>query len=90
MAKRTRLEIITDMLTAVQNKRGKIKPTHVMYQANLSHAQLTQYLDELIQKELIEQIKTPKDTTYFIITDKGCKFLEKCSEMRQFEKSFGF
>ncbi len=90
MAKRSRLDIVADMLSTIQDKGGKMKPTHIMYKANLSHAQLTQYLDELIEKELVQQTKTPNNTTYFTVTDKGCKFLEKLHEMRQFEKSFGF
>ena len=90
MAKRSKLEIIGDMLTVIQEKRGRIKPTHLMYKANLSHAQLTGYLEELVQKEMIEEVQTPQDTKYIIITDKGCKFVQKIQEMKQFEKSFGF
>ncbi|PIZ50746.1 hypothetical protein COY27_06040 [Candidatus Woesearchaeota archaeon CG_4_10_14_0_2_um_filter_33_13] len=88
--KRTRIDIVGDMLEAIQNKNGKIKPTHLMYKANLSHAQLKLYLDELIEKEMIEVVKNNKDNTYLIITETGDDFVQKWREMQGFEKSFGF
>jgi len=88
--KRSRLEIISDMLSAIQNKGGRIKPTHLMYKANLSHEQLTSYLEELVEKELVEEIKSEKKNKYFIITERGDHFVQKIKEMKQFEKSFGF
>jgi len=87
--KRNRMEIVGDMLVAIQNKGGKIKPTHLMYKANLSYAQLKIYLDELVEKEFVTQTAN-NNNTYIIITDKGDKFVQKLGEMRQFEKSFGF
>ncbi len=83
------MEIVGDMLVAIQNKGGKIKPTHLMYKANLSYAQLKIYLDELVEKEFVTQTAN-NNNTYIIITDKGDKFVQKLGEMRQFEKSFGF
>ena len=78
------------MLSAIQDKGGRIKPTHLMYKANLSHEQLTSYLDDLVNKELVEEITSEKNNRYFIITDRGNKFAQKIREMKQFEKSFGF
>lgn len=86
--KRDRMQIIEDMLAAIQTKGGEIKPTHLMYKSNLSHTQMTSYLEELIEKEFIGKIEK-KNYEYLIITDRGHKFLNKLREMKEFEESFG-
>lgn len=89
--KRTKVDIVGDMLRVILDKKGgRIKPTHLMYKANLSHAQLKSYLEELAQKEMVQEVHGSKNNKYLMITDKGCKFIEKLQEMKQFEKSFGF
>jgi len=89
MAKRrSRLDIICDMLGSIQDKGGKIKPTHLMYKANLAHRQLKHYLDELVQKELVKRTER-NGSEYLLITDSGNRFLEKLKEMRAFEETFG-
>lgn len=89
MSKRNKIDIILDMLIAIQAKQGKIKPTHLMYKANLAHRQLKIYLDDLLEKNLVEKINNDK-YEYITITDDGSKFLEKIREAKEFEKTFGF
>ncbi|HLC47182.1 MAG TPA: winged helix-turn-helix domain-containing protein [Candidatus Nanoarchaeia archaeon] len=86
--KRARIDIITDMLSSIQNKGGEIKPTHLMYKSNLSHGQLVSYLDELLEKELVKKVKK-KEYDYIILTDKGFSLLSRLKEMVEFEKTFG-
>ncbi|HLC60181.1 MAG TPA: winged helix-turn-helix domain-containing protein [Candidatus Nanoarchaeia archaeon] len=86
--KRGRLDIITDMLATLQNSGGEIKPTHLMYKSNLSHVQMSSYLEELLDKEFIQKVKK-KNNDYIIMTDKGFEFFEKLKQMREFEKTFG-
>ena len=86
--KRTRIDIITDMLASIQNKGGKIKPTHLMYKSNMSHTQMNSYLEELLGKEFISKVKKDK-YDYIIITDKGHEFLIKLKEIKEFEETFG-
>ena len=76
------------MLTAIQDKQGQIKPTHLMYKSNLSHGQLVSYLEELIQKDFVHKI-SKSGYEYITITDKGCTFSQKLREMREFEQVFG-
>ncbi len=91
-SRRSRLELIFDILAAIQNKGGKIKPTHLMYKSNLSHKLLTNYMDELILKEmiLIEEVKKKRTTSKMVhITDKGLGFLEEFRRMKEFTGAFG-
>lgn len=93
-SRRSRLELIFDILIAIQNKGGKIKPTHLMYKSNLSHKLLNNYLEELMGKELVaieEEFSRKKknSTKMVIITDKGLGFLEEYRRMREFTNAFG-
>ena len=93
-SRRSRLELIFDILLAIQNKGGTIKPTHLMYKSNLSHKLLNSYLDELIQKELVQinqefvrKKKAPNKIV--VITEKGLGFLAEFRRMREFTDAFG-
>ena len=90
--RRSRLELIYDILLSIQNKGGTIKPTHLMYKSNLSHKLLNAYIEELLTKEMIhiEDIKTKKSTAKMVhITDKGLGFLAEFRRMREFTNAFG-
>lgn len=86
--RRSRIDIINDILEAIQRKGGKIKPTHLMYKANLSHKLMTSYLEELMEKALIQETME-KTNRYLIITDDGYRFIEKFKQMKDFRESFG-
>ena len=86
--KRTKIDIIGDMLSSILNRGGDIKPTHLMYKSNMSHTQMKTYLDELIRKDFVVRIKK-SNYEYIKITDKGSEFVQKLREMREFEKAFG-
>ncbi len=88
MAKRNRVQIVGDMLSVIQQNGGEIKPTHLMYKANLSHMQMRPLLEELLAKELVARVKKHQ-YDYFIITEKGVHLSQKLKEMREFEKTFG-
>ncbi|MEW5897290.1 MAG: winged helix-turn-helix domain-containing protein [Nanoarchaeota archaeon] len=92
--RRSRLELVFDVLLAIQNKGGSIKPTHLMYKSNLSHKLLNSYLEELIQKELVvieeEPVRKKKRPNKVVkITEKGLGFLAEFRRMREFTDAFG-
>ncbi len=89
MAKRSKIDIIIDILKAINEKGGKIKPTHLMYKSNLSHTQMKRYLSELEEKGLIEEIEEKKDKKKISITDKGRNFLTQSLRMKEFQETFG-
>lgn len=86
--KRSRIDILYDMLKIIQENRGKIKRTHIMYKANLSHKQLKQYLEELKKSKLIED-KSSEKSPLICITKKGLDFSAKYSQLKEFESTFG-
>ncbi len=93
-SRRSRLELIFDILLAIQNKGGKIKPTHLMYKSNLSHKLLNAYMGELIERGLIKveeefTRKKQKSTKIVAITEKGLGFLAEFRRMREFTDAFG-
>ncbi|MEK6867701.1 MAG: winged helix-turn-helix domain-containing protein [Nanoarchaeota archaeon] len=86
--RRSRLDIICDMLSSIQDKGGKIKPTHLMYKANLSHNLLNSYLEELVDKNMVKEIEL-NNYKYLIITDKGLEFIQNIKKMKDFQETFG-
>ena len=75
--RRDRLYIIAEILTIA--KGGSLK-THIMYRANLSFAQLNEYLSFLIKMDLLK-VKNENRKNIFRTTAKGDKYLEKYKDI---------
>ena len=76
--RRDRLQIIAEILQTA--KDGALK-TPIMYKANLSFAQLNEYLSYLLEIKLLETITKDGERIYKA-TDKGLKYLQGHMKIR--------
>lgn len=86
--KRERLQVIHDILKAIQAKDGKIRPTHILYKANLSSQMLNEYLQDLIDRGFVIENEQKKGKTYSL-TDKGFEYLSEYKKVTDFIETFG-
>ncbi len=88
MQRRDRLQILHDVLRAIQTKGPQAKPTHILYKANLSYKVLQEHLTEMMRQEMIiEEVIDEKKM--YSLTDKGFKFLQEYQMVREFMSSYG-
>lgn len=88
MRGRDRLEIINDILDIIRNKGDTIKPTQIMYKANLSSEMLNNYMTELLTKGFIVEKKDKNDKRTYSLTEKGYNFLRDYKIIRGFVDSY--
>ncbi len=88
-AYRSKMRILADMMRTIQSEgEDGAGPTKILYGANLSHDRLTQYLEELVDKELIREIDVGGNRVY-VLTEKGREFLREFVKMEKFSEAFG-
>ncbi|MFW9864249.1 MAG: winged helix-turn-helix domain-containing protein, partial [Candidatus Thorarchaeota archaeon] len=89
-AYRSKMRILADMMRAIQSEgEDGAGPTKILYAANLSHDRLTQYLDELEEKELIKKTGDGESNRVYRLTEKGREFLGEFVKMEKFSEAFG-
>ncbi|MFW9974171.1 MAG: winged helix-turn-helix domain-containing protein [Candidatus Thorarchaeota archaeon] len=89
-AYRSKMRILADMMRAIQSEgEDGAGPTKILYAANLSHDRLTQYLDELIEKELIKESNQGNENRLYFLTEKGREFLREFVRIERFSEAFG-
>ncbi len=86
--RRSKSQILIDILRVVQRKGGKAKSTHILYGANLSHKRLKMHLDMLMESGFLEMISIG-GRTYFKITPKGIKFIIEYKKVQEISEAFG-
>ena len=87
--KRGRLQIIHDILGAIRDKGGTIKPTHLLYKSNLSHQMMSEYLKDLMGKGFIVEEQGKKNSKTYCLTPKGYDYLAEYKTVVKFVESFG-
>ncbi|MHA1637915.1 MAG: winged helix-turn-helix domain-containing protein [Candidatus Thorarchaeota archaeon] len=86
---RSKVRILADMMRAIKAEgENGAGPTKILYAANLSHDRLTQYIDELLEKELVSQLQESDNRTY-LLTEKGREFLKEYIKIERFSRAFG-
>lgn len=89
-AYRSKMRILADMMRAIQAEGDEgAGPTKILYAANLSHDRLTQYLDELVEKELINERNQDESNRTYVLTEKGREFLQEFIRVERFSEAFG-
>ena len=89
-AYRSKMRILADMMRAIQSEGEEgAGPTKILYAANLSHDRLIQYLDELIEKDLIKDVNPESDNRIYRLTEKGREFLREFIRIERFSEAFG-
>jgi len=80
--RRDHLYIMAEILEVAID--GALK-TQVMYRANLSFAQLNEYLKLMLDLKLLETVKNT-EKTYYKTTSKGMRYLQSYKEIRDLLK----
>ena len=82
--RRSKLEMHVDVLKVLA-RHGPLKLTHIMYKANVNCSVLKQYLDLLIQHNLVEEQishkKRQKTRVVYAITERGLTVLKYFREI---------
>ncbi|PMP60101.1 MAG: hypothetical protein C0171_04320 [Caldisphaera sp.] len=84
---RSRVKIYLDILETIE-KEDKARLTRIMYNANIPYDRLLKYIDELKQKEIINEINDG-DNRYYILTNKGKEFVKELKKIDSFLRGFG-
>lgn len=74
MVPRSKLEKHVDILTVLA-RREPLNLTHIMDKTNINRNALKQYLEFLIQQDLVEKQILSKNRVFYAITERGLKVL---------------
>ena len=86
--RRTKMQIYIDILRIIQKSNGRMRKTHIVYKANLTHMRLKEYLNMLMEKEFISEEIVGRET-WFVITPNGLEFLRDINKLRKISDAFG-
>jgi predicted transcriptional regulator len=79
--RRSKLEMYIDILKVLAH-RGPLKLTHIMYKANVNCSVLKEYLEFLMQQELVEEKTVGKKRIVYAVSEKGLKVLKYFRELK--------
>ena len=86
--RRTKTQIYIDILRSVQRAGGRLKKTHIVYKANLTHSRLDEYLSFLLMQGFLEE-ERGSNQIFYAITERGIQFLGKVNKLREISEDIG-
>ena len=87
MIKRTKLEILKDILKIIQENHGRMKPTPLLRKSNLSSKRFQGYFEEMLKKGFVKEAEE-KGNKFVVIQEKGARFLERYKTIVSFINEF--
>lgn len=87
MVKRSKLEIIRDILKIIQDNRNSIKITPLIRKSNLSSSGFSEYFNYLVFKNFVVE-RSDRDGKIISLTEKGFRYLAKYSSIVGFIEEF--
>ena len=87
--KRSKLEVIYDILKIIMLNKNSIKITPLIRRSNLSSERFLQYLSELLEKDFVREMKDSNDGKLITLTDRGFKYIERYKTINSFISEFG-
>jgi len=88
--KRSKDSILYDILHIIRSL-DPIRPTHLLYKANLSHQMMNEYLDEMIAADLVRVNNAFVVNKYthktYSVTIKGIDCLQKLASIKKIKDS---
>lgn len=86
---RSKLRIYADIIGTIDKEGGKTRTTKLLYGANLPHDRLKEYLDQLLQRGLVQELREDDHSSYEL-TSAGVQFIHEFRRMEKFAEAFGF
>ena len=88
MTKRSKIEIIYDILNKIVEKNNSIRITPLTRYSNLSPQSFNEYYFELLNKGLLKENKDKKGNKLISLTEKGFKYLQEYKVVLKFIEEF--
>jgi predicted transcriptional regulator len=88
MIKRTKLDIIKDILRLIQENKNTVRPTPLLRKSGLSSSSFKDYHAELLRMGLIKELNKGGRERKISLTEKGFKFLERYKTIIEFIEDF--
>lgn len=88
MAKRGKLEIMRDILIIIRENKNRIKPTPLLRKSGISSLSFNEYYTEMLEKQLIMEVKSESGGKVISVTERGFRFIERYRSIVEFIDEF--